>query len=437
MGKKRTNHAPRALAITLLALLFGKGVASGSSGRYVALLMGNGAYNSMTRLQNPAQDVKEISKKLQALGFEVMVSIDRSKNAMEQDLEAFFRQGRGAALALFFYAGHGIQVDGWNYLIPVDAEPPEDEAGIHRQAVALEFVVDQVQKSAQTSLIFLDACRNNPGLESRLSGKTRDVLRDIRLTEVPRGTVMVLYAASRGQKAFDAVADGNNSPFAEALLTHLSDTVAIQLIATRVIAEVKKKTKGRQRPEMQGNLDEEILLARSAPDRSAGSPSATPSTIAPAIGQPGEPSPLAVRKPIGTPPRDSGNAPVSGSRPGNQPQAKPALSGEKVGSALDEWQWSEEVATMERWPIPFIPYGLGTRIQTLGDALKIAQGGGPNAESAWQFIGTVACQWRNGAMANRVYAQLVLQGNRQRMVNSCKSAGFYFINGFFRTLPTE
>lgn len=260
-----------ATTLGLLVLLLATAAAAERGGRRVALVIGNGTYRSMTRLVNPGNDAQEIGTKLETLGFEVQVQVDRDKRAMEKDLAAFYKQGQGATLALFFYAGHGIQVDGRNYLLPVDAEPPEDEAEIHQQAVELEYLVRQVQRKAQASLIFLDACRNNPGLAKKLRGATRDVFRDLRLAEVPRGTVLVLYATSGGTRALDDVLGGKHSPFAAALLSHLGDPTAVQLVATRVIGDVMRKTDDKQRPEMQGNLAEEIVLAMTAP---TGSPPA-------------------------------------------------------------------------------------------------------------------------------------------------------------------
>ena len=236
----------------------------------VALVIGNGAYQQMTRLNNPPQDAQDVGRKLESLGFEVTTLENQGRAAMELAVEEFAKRSQGAKVAVLYYSGHGIQIDGRNYLIPVDAEPPDDEAGMHRQALELEWLVGRTTRAAQVSLIFMDACRNNPGLYSRMPGTLRDVDREVRLVNVPKGTVQVLYAASRGQKARDYVGPDNrksrNSPFAEALLEHLGDRDSVQNVSTRIIQQVKRRTESQQQPEQQGNLDELLYLSgRSTP----------------------------------------------------------------------------------------------------------------------------------------------------------------------------
>lgn len=258
-------HSTSAKLLLLCLLLVSLGAKPGEKEKRVALVIGNGAYQGMTRLANPPQDSRDVGRKLESLGFAVTRIEDQSKTAMERAVEEFAKQSRGARVAILYYSGHGIQVDGRNYLIPVDAETPDDESGMHRQAVELEWIVEQTTKSAKVSLIFMDACRNNPGLDRKLPSKGKDVLRDVRLATVPRGMVQVLYAASKGQRALDSVGEGRtksrNSPFAEALLSHLSDRDAVQLVVAKVIRQVKERTKGEQQPEQQGNVDEELYLA--------------------------------------------------------------------------------------------------------------------------------------------------------------------------------
>lgn len=256
--------------LLLLSLVVFLGAKPSEREKRVALVIGNGAYQAMTRLTNPPQDARDVGRKLESLGFEVTALENQGRAAMEMAVEVFAKKSQGAKVSVLYYSGHGIQIDGRNYLIPVDAEPPDDEAGMHRQAVELEWLVGRTTRAAQVSLIFMDACRNNPGLDQKLPGSGKDGTRDVRLVTVPKGTVQVLYAASKGQRALDGVGSADkksrNSPFAEALLEHLGDRDAVQVVATRVIGQVKNRTKNRQQPEQQGNLDELLYLAgRSAP----------------------------------------------------------------------------------------------------------------------------------------------------------------------------
>lgn len=255
------------LVLSLVVLL---GAKTSEREKRVALVIGNGAYLGMTRLTNPPQDAKDVGRKLESLGFDVIALENQGRAAMERAVEEFAKRSHGANVAVLYYSGHGIQIDGRNYLIPVDAEPPGDEAEMHRQAVELEWVVGRTTRVAKVSLVFMDACRNNPGLDRKLPGSGRDGTRDVRLLAVPKGTVQVLYAASRGQRALDSVGSADkksrNSPFAEALLDHLGDRDAVQVVATKVIGQVKNRTEHQQLPELQGNLDELLYLAgKSAP----------------------------------------------------------------------------------------------------------------------------------------------------------------------------
>lgn len=261
--------ATLAIVLGLNLLLAVHGGAQGpapSLGRRVALVMGNGKYLDMSPLPNPANDARALAERLKELGFEVIVQTDLIHAEMLKQLEVFYRRSRGADLALLFYAGHGIRVGGRNYLIPVNALVPDDEAGIYGQAVELEFVVAQMQRASKVGLVLLDACRNNPGLESRLPGVTRDAFRDVRLADaLPGGTVLILYATSPGRRALDSVAGKKNSPFAEALLAHLGERDPVEVVARRVSGQVAMATGRRQQPEVQGSLNDDVYLAGRCP----------------------------------------------------------------------------------------------------------------------------------------------------------------------------
>src|SRR5262249_39682026 len=127
----------------------------------VALVIGNGAYTSATKLINPKNDATDIAKALREIGFDVVEGVDLDRRGMEQNIRAFSDKLDSARIALFFYAGHGIQVAGKNYLIPVDAKlvKPGD---LSLDTIDVQVVLAQMEARERVNLIFLDACRDNP-----------------------------------------------------------------------------------------------------------------------------------------------------------------------------------------------------------------------------------------------------------------------------------
>ncbi|RUZ27430.1 peptidase c14 caspase catalytic subunit p20, partial [Mesorhizobium sp. M7A.F.Ca.CA.001.15.1.1] len=173
----------------------------------------------------------------------------------------FAKQVRGADIALFFYAGHGLQVSGSNYLLPVDAAL-EDETSLDFEAVPVDFVLRQMSRETSIRLIFLDACRDNPLAEvlAKTAGVkgARSGLAEIPIENGGAGT-LVAFATSPNQVAFDG--SGQHSPFASALLAHMGETnVSITEAMNRVTADVFKVTAGKQRPWSNVSLTTEVVL---------------------------------------------------------------------------------------------------------------------------------------------------------------------------------
>ena len=150
-----------ALAL-LIALVF---VTPAAAEKRVALVIGNSAYQNVPRLDNPRNDAALMAETLSALGFTLIGSraqLDLDKPAMDLAVQAFGRQVQGADVALFYYAGHGVQVAGSNYLVPVTANPTR-EADVDFQMVDVNLVLRQMQGSGtRINMVILDACRNNP-----------------------------------------------------------------------------------------------------------------------------------------------------------------------------------------------------------------------------------------------------------------------------------
>ncbi|MCJ9702144.1 caspase family protein, partial [Bradyrhizobium sp. SHOUNA76] len=187
-----------------------------ATGRRVALVIGNGAYKNAHALPNPPRDSKLIASVLRDLGFQsVMDTKDLTRDKFFQTLKAFAEEAEKADWAVVYYAGHGFEIGGVNYLVPVDAKLTADKDA-ETEAVALEQVIAAVGAARKVRLVVLDACRDNPfapAMQRTLSLK----LVDKGFSNIEPGAgFMVVYAAKHGETAMDG--DGSaNSPFATAL----------------------------------------------------------------------------------------------------------------------------------------------------------------------------------------------------------------------------
>jgi hypothetical protein len=211
-----------------------------------ALVIGNSAYVGSSRLPNPVNDSKAISNKLRSLGFQVTEVTDSTRDQMVKGLADFSNTAASSDLTLLFYAGHGVQIAGTNYMIPVDMNL-NDVSQTTLKAVSLNSVVEQYLPG-KTKLVFLDACRDNPLMAS----VGRGVSKGLAPINVSEGT-LIAYATKDGQTAEDGV-DGRNSPFTSALLEHLSDPDDIAVVLRAVRSKVMQRTGNRQQPWEYGSL---------------------------------------------------------------------------------------------------------------------------------------------------------------------------------------
>jgi tetratricopeptide (TPR) repeat protein len=224
-----------------------------AQGRRVALVIGNSDYTHAAKLTNPARDAKAVAESLRAVGFEtVMVGSDLSREQMIGRLREFARETEKADWAMVYYAGHGIEVGGVNYLIPVDARLEADR-DTSFEAVSLEQVLTAVDAAKKIKLVVLDACRDNPfAAQMRRTNATRSVSRGLSRVE-PEGATLVVYAAKHGQTALDG--DGGNSPFAAAFVKRMATPgIEINKIFRLVRDDVLDTTGGRQEPFTYGSL---------------------------------------------------------------------------------------------------------------------------------------------------------------------------------------
>ena len=224
------------------------GLVSPAEAKRVALVIGNSAYEHASRLDNPKNDANALAAVLERLDFEVVKGIDLKQLEFEKTVRKFARTVRGADVALLFYAGHGLQVNGRNYLAPVDAKL-SDEADLDFETLPLRTILKQMEREAKTNLVFLDACRDNPlarNLARSMGTRSAGVGRGLARVDSGVGT-LIAFATEPGNVALDG--EGNNSPFTSALLKHIETPgVDVDIMLRRVRKEVLDRTAGRQVP---------------------------------------------------------------------------------------------------------------------------------------------------------------------------------------------
>ena len=231
----------------------------------VALVIGNAAYLNTPKLKNPENDAGDISTALAQLGFSVIEGKNLDRVKMEHAIRNFGEALKGADLGLFFYAGHGLQVSGVNYLVPVDAKLSTANA-LDFEMIRLDAVQRMMEELAPTNIIFLDACRNNPlarNLAEALGTRSAAIGRGLAYMEAGMGT-LISYSTQPGAEALDGV--GSNSPYTGALKSRLlmpnEDLISILI---RVRNDVISATKGRQVPWDQNALRARLILREAEP----------------------------------------------------------------------------------------------------------------------------------------------------------------------------
>jgi hypothetical protein len=279
MSPRETNAMRRTRLILALILMAWAAPVLPASAQRVALVVGNGAYASVPRLANPGADAAGVAAALRAAGFSVELLRDAGREALGAALRRFGQSADGAELALFYFAGHGIQVGGENHLLPVDARLA------HARDVDFELVplalITRTMQGARARVVILDACRDNP-LATQMRGLsgTRSVGRGLaQVDSVDLGT-LVAFSTSPGSVAQDGA--GRNSPFAAALLRHLATPgLEIRQLMTRVRRSVVEATGGQQVPWDNSSLITEVVLH---PGRGQVAPPAAPLAALPVPG---------------------------------------------------------------------------------------------------------------------------------------------------------
>ena len=222
----------------------------------VALLIGNSKYEYAKDLRNPSNDVSLLKAKLLGLGFSVTTLLDATRMQMTDEILKFGQKTTKADISLLFYAGHSIEAQGLNYLLPINAEILSENA-LEPKAVSLNWVLKQTKPTKLISITLLDACRNNPFADRMYKTKTRSVAsRGLAKVKVD-GNQLIGFSAAPGQAALDGT--GNNSPYTKALLKYIPSKDEIGYIFRKIKTEVQIITSGEQIPYVENNLGAELI----------------------------------------------------------------------------------------------------------------------------------------------------------------------------------
>ncbi|ANK81117.1 MAG: hypothetical protein TEF_10155 [Rhizobiales bacterium NRL2] len=244
----------------------------------IALVIGNADYGAMGKLKNPVNDSRLMAGTLRDLGFRVIELVDADQREMKRGVRDFGRWLRRAGpdgVALFYYAGHGVQVSGRNYLLPVEAQILA-EGDVDIEAIEAESIMAQMQHAnTGVNIVILDACRNNPFQQG-----FRSASRGLARMEAPTGTY-IAYATAPGQLAMDG--DGPNSPFTRHLAAAMVEPgISIEAVFKRVRQQVAAFSEERQIPWSSSSLIGDFVFNRSAAAGEGARPTAAPPPSAPA-----------------------------------------------------------------------------------------------------------------------------------------------------------
>ena len=253
LGPKRASASVPGWIVVAIVMMAVVAIATytaalAQSKRGIALVIGNGAYQHAAGLANPKSDAVLMSGVLRQRGFDVIEGIDLDKRSLELKIREFSRAVSKAKVAVFFYAGHGLQVAGQNYLVPVDARLEEADA-LDFEAIKIEVVQRIMESSERTSLIFLDACRDNPlarNLARALGTRSANIGKGLANIESGAGT-LISFSTQPGSVALDG--DGANSPYSKALAREIvkpGEDLSSALIAVR--NSVMDETRNKQVP---------------------------------------------------------------------------------------------------------------------------------------------------------------------------------------------
>lgn len=245
------------------------------AGTRLALVLGNSHYQAVPVLDNPANDAADLAKALRSIDFDVIEQRDGTREAMANAVRDFSKRLSGADVALFFYAGHGLQMNGENYLVPVDAKI-ETPADVRFNTVNLTDIQQEMEGSGRANIIILDACRNNPFLDKLARSARGTPSRGLGRVDASGQGSLIVYSTQPNNIALDGV--GRNSPFTTALLKHIATPgIEVRQMLSRVRGDVLAATDQKQTPWDSSSLVGDVYLAAASPSAVvAASPPAAP-----------------------------------------------------------------------------------------------------------------------------------------------------------------
>ena len=233
--------------------------------RRVALVIGNSAYQHATALRNPGNDANDVAETLKKVGFEVQLGTDLDQQGFARTIEQFARTLEDADVGLFFYAGHGVQMNDKNYLVSVNAKL-ENEFLLSSETIELDAIVRLMESKAPINLVFLDACRNNPLAENlrrslTVLKRSAQLGRGLARMEPTGRDTLVAFSAAPGQEAADG--SDRNSPFSAALLRHIPKAgLEVSVMLKDVAADVRRDTRNSQRPQQLSDMTKAFYFAK-------------------------------------------------------------------------------------------------------------------------------------------------------------------------------
>ena len=228
-----------------------------SSQEKIALIIGNSKYLNLGTLANTTNDARAIEKSLKEIGYKTRIVFDANSVQARKEIRSFAIDSENASIALLFYAGHGAQVFGENYLLPVDLDIPKRESDIQLSGLKVDDIINSIH--SKVKVVFLDACRDNPALIKSLSkgrGSYPGGLatpKNSSMSDSSSG-IFIAYSTDSGNIALDGEGK-NNSPFTEALVKYVKEPISIDDMFSKVTKEVREKTNNSQKPFKYASLD--------------------------------------------------------------------------------------------------------------------------------------------------------------------------------------
>jgi caspase domain-containing protein len=258
----------RRCLMAVLAAIIGMAATQAVAERRVALVVGNAQYAYTPALVNPRNDAQDMADTLKKVGFEVTLGLDLDQTRFARTIDDFARALEGADVGLFFYAGHGLQINEKNYLVSTGAKL-ESAFLVPSETIELDAIIRLMESKTGTNLIFLDACRNNPltdNLKRNLAAVNRAITvgRGLARIEPTGRDTLIAFSSATGQEAADG--RGRNSPFTASLLRHMTKPgLEVSVMLKEVTADVRRETNNAQRPQQLSDMSKTFYFVKAEP----------------------------------------------------------------------------------------------------------------------------------------------------------------------------